>query len=87
MPSPVKRCDIFCHVIDNFGDVGVCWRLAHQLAREHGLAVRLWVDRLETLAAICPAIDQRLPVQETDGVEVRHWRADFPQLVPGDLVI
>lgn len=87
MPSPVKLCDIFCHVIDNFGDVGVCWRLARQLAREHGLAVRLWVDRLEALAAICPAIDQRLPVQDADGIEVRHWHADFPQLVPGDLVI
>ncbi|MDO9602214.1 MAG: elongation factor P maturation arginine rhamnosyltransferase EarP, partial [Rhodocyclaceae bacterium] len=29
-------CDIFCAVIDNLGDAGVCWRLARQLAREHG---------------------------------------------------
>lgn len=24
--------DIFCRVIDNYGDIGVCWRLARQLA-------------------------------------------------------
>ena len=32
--------DIFCNVIDNYGDIGVCWRLARLLANEHGLAVR-----------------------------------------------
>ncbi|MDR2678109.1 MAG: elongation factor P maturation arginine rhamnosyltransferase EarP, partial [Zoogloeaceae bacterium] len=42
----LSRWDIFCHVVDNFGDIGVCWRLARQLAGEHGLAVRLWVDDL-----------------------------------------
>ena len=36
----ITRCDIFCNVIDNYGDIGVCWRLARQLANEHGLAVR-----------------------------------------------
>ena len=35
--------DIFCQVIDNHGDLGVCWRLARQLA-DAGQAVRLWVD-------------------------------------------
>lgn len=35
---------IYCHVIDNFGDVGVCWRLARQLVHEHGLDVHLWVN-------------------------------------------
>lgn len=89
MPSPAKlaHCDIFCHIIDNFGDIGVCWRLARQLASEHGLLVRLWVDRLDAFAAICPTIDQRLAIQGADGVEVRRWEANFAQLVPGDLVI
>ncbi|MFN3587309.1 MAG: elongation factor P maturation arginine rhamnosyltransferase EarP, partial [Moraxellaceae bacterium] len=35
------RCDLFCTVIDNYGDLGVCWRLARQLAAEHGVAVTL----------------------------------------------
>ncbi|MGA0006260.1 MAG: elongation factor P maturation arginine rhamnosyltransferase EarP, partial [Burkholderiaceae bacterium] len=31
-----RRWDIYCWVIDNYGDVGVCWRLARALvARGH----------------------------------------------------
>ena len=41
LPSALRRWDIFCNVIDNFGDIGVCWRLARQLANEHGASVRL----------------------------------------------
>ena len=44
------RWDIFCRVVDNFGDAGVCWRLARQLADEHGLAVTLWIDDVASLA-------------------------------------
>ena len=33
--------DIFCQVIDNHGDVGVCWRLARELAaRGHTVTTR-----------------------------------------------
>ncbi len=49
--------DIFCKVIDNFGDIGVCWRLATQLA-QRGQRVRLWVDdaqALDWMAPPCPA--------------------------------
>ncbi|MBE8167668.1 MAG: elongation factor P maturation arginine rhamnosyltransferase EarP, partial [Shewanella sp.] len=28
--------DIFCAVIDNYGDIGVTWRLAKQLYNEYG---------------------------------------------------
>ena len=41
--------DIFCKVIDNFGDIGVCWRLAADLARR-GHSVRLWADDASALA-------------------------------------
>ena len=40
--------DIFCTVIDNHGDLGVCWRLARQLCAQ-GQAVRLWVDDASAL--------------------------------------
>ena len=49
--------DIFCNVIDNFGDIGVCWRLARQLANEHGASVRLWVDDLASFRPLCPELD------------------------------
>ncbi|MFO6055699.1 elongation factor P maturation arginine rhamnosyltransferase EarP, partial [Pseudomonas aeruginosa] len=35
--------EIFCSVVDNYGDIGFSWRLARQLDDEHGQAVRLWV--------------------------------------------
>ncbi len=45
--------DIFCKVIDNFGDIGVCWRLAADLA-SRGQRVRLWVDDASALAWMAP---------------------------------
>jgi len=66
------RWDIFCRVVDNFGDGGVCWRLARQLAAEHGLAVTLWIDDVATLARIEPALDPRRDDQVARGVRVRR---------------
>lgn len=79
--------DIFCRVVDNYGDIGVCWRLARQLAREHGQAVRLWVDDLASLAPICPECDPALPMQPLQGVELRHWPSDFVTDRVADVVI
>ena len=45
--------DIFCKVIDNFGDIGVAWRLAADLAGR-GHRVRLWVDDAAALAWMAP---------------------------------
>jgi len=80
MPTPAplraERWDIFCAVIDNFGDIGVSWRLARQLAAEHQVAVRLWVDAPAALAALCPQFDPRQAAQTIHGVSVHHWRRD-----------
>lgn len=80
-----KRWDIFCKVIDNFGDAGVCWRLARQLVAEHGLAVRLWIDALPRLQPLCPELDPRQSRQYQQQVEIRHWPAAFPVLSPDDM--
>ncbi|WP_417068575.1 elongation factor P maturation arginine rhamnosyltransferase EarP [Niveibacterium terrae] len=65
-----QRWDIFCAVIDNFGDAGVCWRLARQLAAEHGYVVRLIIDDLASLAMLAPKLDPRAPLQILAGVTV-----------------
>ena len=52
MPAP-WRWDVFCRVIDNHGDLGVCWRLARDLA-SRGHTVRLWVDDARALAWMAP---------------------------------
>ncbi len=83
----VTHCDIFCNVIDNYGDIGVCWRLARKLANEHGLAVRLWVDDLHSLTRLCHEADAALESQRCRGVEVRLWSKSFPDVEPAGLVI
>ncbi len=65
--------DIFCKVIDNFGDIGVSWRLAADFAAS-GQRVRLWVDDASALAWMAPA--------GCDGVEVLAWQ---PVLAAADL--
>jgi len=82
-----SSCDIFCTVVDNYGDIGVCWRLARQLANEYGMTVRLFVDDLTSFRKLCPEVIPDMPVQHSHGVEIRHWGVIFAELVPADLVI
>ncbi len=84
LPTPL-RWDIFCRVIDNFGDIGVCWRLAADLAAR-GQTLRLWVDDARALAWMAP--------QGAPGVSVHPWPAsDAPNAAtfawpePGDVVL
>ncbi|AQT59789.1 elongation factor P maturation arginine rhamnosyltransferase EarP [Cellvibrio sp. PSBB023] len=88
MPATtIKTWDIFCRVIDNFGDIGVCWRLARQLAAEHQQKVRLWVDDIASLQRIWPDT-LTAERQMLAGVEVRVWHTAFDQSVqPAEIVI
>jgi uncharacterized repeat protein (TIGR03837 family) len=79
--------DLFCVVVDNFGDIGVCWRLARQLAGEHGIAIRLWVDDLKSTRRLIPSLDPAKACQHIDGVEIRQWNDPLPAVEPGELVI
>jgi len=79
--------DIFCAVVDNYGDIGVCWRLARQLVAEHDLKVRLWTDDLISFQKINPEIDPLLPVQVSRGVEIKQWAESNMAVEPADVVI
>jgi len=81
---------IFCKVIDNYGDIGICWRLAKQLTAEHGVAVTLWVDDLASFRRICPPVEVAAATQTVDGVTVRHWQSQeavFDTADVADIVI
>ena len=69
--------DIFCRVIDNYGDIGVTWRLARQLSQEHGFTVRLWVDNLQAFQRICPAVITDANRQTVDGIHIAYWSDEF----------
>jgi uncharacterized repeat protein (TIGR03837 family) len=88
--------DVFCEVIDNFGDIGVCWRLACDLG-SRGHTVRLWIDDASALQWMAPHVnfthDARtgltLGLGQT-GVQVRDWREAANTALqhdPGDVVI
>ncbi|MCU0811891.1 MAG: elongation factor P maturation arginine rhamnosyltransferase EarP [Thiobacillaceae bacterium] len=79
--------DIFCHAIDNQGDIGVCWRLARQLAAEHGKQVRLWLDDVDGLRPLCPAIDDAKDRQSCQGVEIRRWAGNVAVDRVGEVII
>jgi uncharacterized repeat protein (TIGR03837 family) len=70
--------DIFCKVIDNHGDLGVCWRLAAQLAAR-GERVRLRVDDPSALAWMAP--------HGCPGVQVLPWPAHAQTGEVGAVVI
>ncbi len=79
------KWEVFCRVVDNYGDIGVCWRLTRALAAEYGVDVRLWVDDWKTFSRLCPqAIRDGARVS---GVELRRWMDPFPLEESADVVI
>ena len=82
-----QRWDIFCTVIDNFGDAGVCWRLARQLAAEYELQVCLWIDDLRALQRLWPEVSAESAEQVVAGVVIRQWRVPFAPVEAADVVI
>lgn len=75
------RWVVFCRVVDNHGDLGVCWRLSTQLAAR-GKRVRLYVDDASALAWMAP--------QGCAGVQVLPWpdaHTSFTNDIPADVVI
>lgn len=70
--------DLFCRVVDNYGDVGVCWRIAADLA-SRGEQVRLWVDEASALAWMAPG--------GRAGVQVLAWQQEASALHSSDVVI
>ncbi|HEY9210933.1 MAG TPA: elongation factor P maturation arginine rhamnosyltransferase EarP [Methylotenera sp.] len=72
----MRRWDIFCKIVDNFGDIGVCWRLAKQLEHEHGINIRLWIDDLNIARQLIPLLDTAQRTQLIDNITIAVWDAD-----------
>jgi uncharacterized repeat protein (TIGR03837 family) len=79
--------DIFCSVVDNYGDIGVTWRLARQLVAEQDFAVRLWVDDMAAFARVCPEADAQVDAQLQQGVQVCRWPTAWPEVAAADVVV
>ena len=74
-----QKWDIFCKIVDNYGDIGVCWRLARQLNDEHYLQIRLWVDDFSVAKKIIQDLNLAKSSQICNGVTIIKWdkNADF----------
>jgi uncharacterized repeat protein (TIGR03837 family) len=87
--SAPRRCDIFCRVIDNYGDIGVTWRLARQLVAEHHWQVRLVVDDVAALRSIQADAEVAKPQKGRAVPDIYAWKrppdADFGFSIPPDL--
>ena len=82
---PGRRWTIFCSVVDNFGDIGVCWRLARTLAVHHRQHVQLRVDDWEALRRLCPDTSAQPVPCSIDGVELIPWAHEA--VVEADVVV
>jgi uncharacterized repeat protein (TIGR03837 family) len=92
------RWDIFCQIVDNYGDAGVCWRLARALSRLSSSSVnnvecddsriRLFCDDLNVLNVI--AHGDAVRHGASLGIEVLPWSAaESPAVLAsvGDVVV
>jgi uncharacterized repeat protein (TIGR03837 family) len=79
------RADIFCRVVDNFGDAGLCWRLARQLSAEAGWSVRLLIDEPAVLAALEPRY--RPGGEPVEGIRIGSWAHATDNPDPAPVVI
>lgn len=79
---------LYCTVVDNFGDVGVCWRLARQLVHEYGLNVNLWIDDWQAARQMIGALSDAEAAHEVMDVRVRPWsQARVDEDCTGDVLI
>ncbi len=67
------RWDIFCQIVDNYGDAGVCWRLARSLSSLHGQDVRIFCDDLATLNLLASGVDRSIGQK----IDLQPWEASF----------
>ena len=69
---------VLCKIVDNFGDIGVVWRLCCQMqslfVQENGNSkINLIVDDLFSFSKICNSVDCSKAFQIVNGIEIFNW--------------
>lgn len=70
-----KHWDIFCKIVDNYGDIGVCWRLSQQLVNEFSINVRLFIDDIRVAQKIIPNLDINKSRQSINQIQIITWES------------
>lgn len=79
--------DLFCQVVDNYGDIGVCWRLARHLTEKTPHRVRLWVDNLDAFQRLEPRVNTSGCQMLSEQITLWHWARIHQADHAGDVVI
>jgi len=67
---------VLCKVVDNFGDIGVVYRLVKQIHRiRPDVSLNLIVDDLISFNKLCDAVDVEKAVQKIQGINVYNWHS------------
>lgn len=71
----IKEITILCKVVDNFGDVGVMYRMAKQLlvVNSDALKINIVIDDLVSFNKINSKIDSKKDFQQIDGLNIYNW--------------
>lgn len=67
---------VLCKVVDNFGDIGVAWRLCKKLkTNSENPEINLIVDNLDSFQKINQTIDSSKDFQTVEGIKIYNWNA------------
>lgn len=88
----IKTIDIFCDIIDNYGDIGFVYRLARGLyKKQDSLKINVFLNNISSFGAINKRIDAAKKIQSVEGINYYNLdklsRADFRQIIPGQIAI
>ncbi len=88
----MNSIDIFCSVIDNYGDIGFAYRLIKGLKKkDENLEIRLFLDDLVSFNKINDKIDISKKIQVIDGIEyinIKNFgKEDYLNIIPNEVVI
>lgn len=69
---------VLCKVVDNFGDIGVVWRLCCQLSNQikkenFTSKINLIVDDLASFNKICNSVDSNKSFQIVENINIFNW--------------
>ena len=71
---------VLCKVVDNYGDIGVCWRMCRRLKKiAPQNTISLVVDNFDTFEKIEPAViasEARQSIQ-IEGIDIYNWHDDY----------
>lgn len=84
--------DLFCHVIDNYGDAGVALRFCRAFRQKHpACTVRLFIDEMKALLEITSSLDAVSPLQNLDGITIINLQSLTPEGIcsigPAEIII